>query len=160
MKALSIRQPWAWLIVNGYKDIENRSWNTKYRGQVLIHASSAKPSIEDRNAVIDILLKNRLYDVDLPSCNVFDVPENWPGHPGIERGGIVGYATITDCVDSSPSPWFFGPVGFQLTGAKPLPFVPMKGRLSFFHTGYTMVSAGNSDYLMPDRAVESKGAQG
>lgn len=39
MKALSIRQPWAWLIVNGFKDIENRSWDTKYRGLVLIHAS-------------------------------------------------------------------------------------------------------------------------
>ncbi|HDU8694716.1 TPA: ASCH domain-containing protein, partial [Morganella morganii subsp. morganii] len=39
MKAISIRQPWAWLIVNGHKDIENRSWRTKYRGQVLVHAS-------------------------------------------------------------------------------------------------------------------------
>ncbi|WP_245839042.1 ASCH domain-containing protein [Yersinia kristensenii] len=44
MKALSIRQPWAWLIVNGYKDIENRTWNTKCRGPVLIHASTAKPA--------------------------------------------------------------------------------------------------------------------
>ena len=31
--ALSIRQPWAWLIVNGYKDIENRDWKTHYRGR-------------------------------------------------------------------------------------------------------------------------------
>ncbi len=35
---LSIRQPWAWLIVNGYKDIENRTWSTRFRGKVLIHA--------------------------------------------------------------------------------------------------------------------------
>ena len=39
MKALSIRQPWAWLIVNGFKDIENRTWPTKFRGRVLVHAS-------------------------------------------------------------------------------------------------------------------------
>ncbi|HTV55212.1 MAG TPA: ASCH domain-containing protein, partial [Terriglobia bacterium] len=39
MKALSIRQPWAWLIVNGFKPIENRSWNTNFRGRILIHAS-------------------------------------------------------------------------------------------------------------------------
>lgn len=39
MKALSIRQPWAWLIVAGYKDIENRSWPTNFRGRVYIHAS-------------------------------------------------------------------------------------------------------------------------
>jgi ASCH domain len=39
MKAPSIRQRWAWLIVNGHKDIENRAWPTKFRGRVLIHAS-------------------------------------------------------------------------------------------------------------------------
>jgi len=36
--ALSIRQPWAWLIVNGWKDIENREWSTRFRGRLLIHA--------------------------------------------------------------------------------------------------------------------------
>jgi ASCH domain len=40
MKALPIRQPYAWLIVNGHKDIENRAWPTKFRGRVLIHASA------------------------------------------------------------------------------------------------------------------------
>ncbi|WP_229215634.1 ASCH domain-containing protein [Duganella sp. CY15W] len=44
MKALSIRQPWAWLIVNGYKDIENRSWSTNVRGKVLVHASKGAPA--------------------------------------------------------------------------------------------------------------------
>ena len=38
MKALSIRQPWAWLIVNAYKDIENRTWSTDFRGRVYVHA--------------------------------------------------------------------------------------------------------------------------
>ena len=38
---LSIRQPWAWLIVNGYKDIENRTWSTRFRGKVLIHGMKA-----------------------------------------------------------------------------------------------------------------------
>ena len=135
MKAISIRQPWAWLIVNGYKDIENRSWNTKYRGPVLIHASAAKPSMDDYSAVIDILLKHRMYHIDFPNWNAFSHPGNWPGHKGIERGGIVGVATITDCVSESVSPWFFGPKGFTLSDARPLPFLPMKGKLSFFETG-------------------------
>ncbi len=39
MKALSIRQPWCHHILHDGKDIENRSWPTKYRGQFLIHAS-------------------------------------------------------------------------------------------------------------------------
>ena len=41
MKAISIRQPWAWLIVNGYKDVENRTWYTSHRGPLLICASKA-----------------------------------------------------------------------------------------------------------------------
>jgi hypothetical protein len=39
MKELSIRQPWAWLIIAGHKDVENRSWTTTYRGPLLIHAA-------------------------------------------------------------------------------------------------------------------------
>lgn len=39
MKVISILQPWASLIVHGHKKIETRSWNTKYRGEILIHAS-------------------------------------------------------------------------------------------------------------------------
>lgn len=150
MKAISIRQPWAWLIVNGFKDIENRSWDTKYRGAVLIHASAAKPSMDDHRAIIDILLKNRLYDVNFPSWNDFSVPQNWPGHKGIERGGIVGYTHITGTTRESASPWFFGPVGFQLSGSKPLPFQPLKGRLSFFETGYGVVAAGRKEALIPE----------
>ena len=38
MKVLTIRQPWASLIMNGYKKFEFRSWSTKYRGAILIHA--------------------------------------------------------------------------------------------------------------------------
>ena len=41
MKALTLRPHWAWLVVNGYKDIENRSWRTRLRGRVWIHASSS-----------------------------------------------------------------------------------------------------------------------
>jgi hypothetical protein len=37
MKVISIRQPWAELIVRGKKDIENRTWNTCYRGPLAIH---------------------------------------------------------------------------------------------------------------------------
>ena len=47
MKCLSIREPWASLIVNGYKEYEFRNWKTKYRGKVLIHASL---NIEKDNA--------------------------------------------------------------------------------------------------------------
>lgn len=42
MKALSLLQPWASLVVMGVKKIETRGWSTKYRGDILIHASTGK----------------------------------------------------------------------------------------------------------------------
>lgn len=119
MKAISIRQPWAWLIVNGHKDIENRSWHTKYRGQVLVHASQGVKSSE--YAAAQTLARS--LGIGLPPLNDLDT------------GGIVGVTTITDCVEQSDSPWFFGDKGFVLADSRTLPFVQMKGRLSFFETG-------------------------
>ena len=39
MKVISIKEPFATLIMNGYKSIETRSWKTNYRGELYIHAS-------------------------------------------------------------------------------------------------------------------------
>lgn len=47
MIALSIRQPWAWLIINAGKDIENRSWPTRFRGRMLVHAGMTKSEYEE-----------------------------------------------------------------------------------------------------------------
>lgn len=127
MKAISIRQPWAWLIVNGYKDIENRSWNTKYRGPVLIHASTRKPTEEEWRVAMKIAIS---HGAPLPR------PSNF------EYGGIVGVTTITDCVERSDSPWFFGPRGFTLADSHRVHFSPMKGKLSFFETGCDLVDIG------------------
>ena len=41
MKALTIKEPWASLIINGYKTYEFRSWKTNYRGKILIHAGKS-----------------------------------------------------------------------------------------------------------------------
>jgi hypothetical protein len=53
MKAFSVRQPWAWVILQAGRDIENRTWPTRYRGRVLVHASrtyasEAEDWIEER----------------------------------------------------------------------------------------------------------------
>ncbi len=116
---LSIRQPWAWLIVNAGKDIENRSWPTKFRGRFLIHASKGMTRDEYEDAGL-CAADSR---IALPRFEV------------LERGGIVGEAEIVDCVTRSESVWFFGPYGFVLRNAKPLPFWPCKGALGFFNPG-------------------------
>lgn len=122
MKALSIRQPWAWLILHGGKDIENRDWPTNFRGRFLIHASKGMTRDEYVDAAC-ALEDARLTD---PTEAIL------PPFSELERGGIVGEAEIIACVNTSSSPWFFGMYGFVLANAKPLPFRPYKGQLGFF----------------------------
>lgn len=117
MRALSIRQPWAWLIVNGHKDIENRDWSTKFRGDVLIHAGKQLPRSHYEFVALDMASN---FGIELPAFEA------------LERGGIVGLATIVDCVSASESPWFQGEYGFVISKALPLRFYEVNGKLGFF----------------------------
>lgn len=125
MKALSIRQPWAWLIVSGYKDIENRSWSTRFRGRVFVHAAKGM-TIKEYKDVAEFLLEHRLID----AYNAL------PRFDDLLRGGIVGAVDIVDCVSESKSPWFFGKYGFVLENAREHDFLPCKGQLGFFEVQY------------------------
>lgn len=118
MKALSILQPWAWAITQGVKRVENRRWATKFRGQFLIHAGK-KWGPEQRDDLAWILAR-------FPHL-AKQVPKEF------ERGGVVGVATLTDCVSERDDPWFFGPCGFVLADARPLPFHACPGKLGFFN---------------------------
>ena len=116
MLALSVRQPYAWLIVHGFKDIENRTWPTKFRGEFLVHASAnyAKRDYQE--------------DADYYGAQ-FNVP--FPTYDAMV-GGIVGQCRLIDCVRRSESRWFNGPHGFVLADARAFPLVPWKGMLGFF----------------------------
>jgi hypothetical protein len=126
MKALSILQPWAWLIVNGHKDIENRTWRTTFRGEVLIHAG--------KSLDVDSLmwLANNFHQLGLSHDLAGKLIAIARNEIRLERGGIVGMATVTDCVNASKSKWFNGPWGFVLADVLPVPFVPFRGSLGFF----------------------------
>ena len=121
MKALSIKQPWAWLIVNGYKDIENRTWHTRHRGEFLIHASS-------NFDLIDVArICNRIRsEMGIKAPSLLD----------FKTGGIVGIADLVDCVTESYSPWFEGPYGFVIMNARSVPFQKCRGSLGFFDRGF------------------------
>jgi hypothetical protein len=126
--ALSIRQPWAWAIVHGGKDIENRDWVTNRRGPICIHASKGMTSGEYQNASRFIAQTVRGIDDAWLS--------KWHGACAapykLERGGIIGTAEIVGCVIDSTSPWFFGRFGFVLANVTPVDFIPCKGALGFF----------------------------
>ncbi len=72
MKVITIKQPWATLIAKGYKEYEFRTWKTKYRGEILIHAGKGI----DKKA----LERFKHLNLDYPT------------------GQIIAKATITDCI--------------------------------------------------------------
>ena len=124
MITLSIRQPWAWLILHAGKDIENRSWPTKVRGRVLIHAGKGMTEQEYRDACRFMATDSRL----AAALKVL------PQMSELQRGGIVGSVEITRCVADSESPWFVGEFGFVLAKPQVLPFRACNGKLGFFQT--------------------------
>ena len=110
-KALSVRQPYAWLIVTGHKPIENRTWNTLYRGSLLIHAAK-KLHAHDADEIM------RRFGVKVPD----DLP----------IGGIVGQVELVDVVTSHASKWFVGPYGFVLTRPRSCVLRPCSGAVGMF----------------------------
>ena len=115
--ALSVRQPFAWAIMEGWKDIENRSWPTKRRGTIALHASGNLTRSEYELFV----QKRATRDRTIPDFE--DLP----------RGAILGLVDIVDCVEKSRSQWFTGPFGFVLDNPRKLPEpIVCNGALSFW----------------------------
>jgi hypothetical protein len=128
--AISVRQPWAALIVAGLKSIEVRSWPTRRRGRVLIHAGKL---IDERPEGWARLTTSELQEI------------------AERRGGIVGVATLFACkgyasmrafaADAdqhlNEPDWFAPPrlYGFVFRDIKPLEFHACPGQTLFFKVG-------------------------
>ena len=117
MKALSIKQPWAELILQGRKKIELRKWNTNFRGKFLIHASK----IPDKKSM-------KKFSFDSLPC-----------------GGIVGEVVLLNVKDYKKSKGFekdkklhlatnkiWGDYGFVLQNPRRINFIPCRGNLNFW----------------------------
>lgn len=103
MKTLTVKQPWASLIVHGIKDIENRTWPTKFRGRILIH-SSANP----------VPFNGRADGVKFTNQQIREIWNsdfNQPGHrypdwmSELPNGVLLGSVDIVDCVINHKSEW-------------------------------------------------------
>ncbi len=127
MKVLTIKQPFAQLIVEGYKEYEFRTWKTKYRGEFLIHAGKS----------IDKEAMERFKSLNL-KC---------------ETGKIIGKCKITDCIPIDDSfkellrkkdPIVYkGAINketkeyaFKLENIEKIKPIPINGKLSFWEYNY------------------------
>lgn len=143
MKAITIKQPWASLIVEGVKDIENRTWQTKYRGRVLVHAAKTEHKEWFKtHEHLETNIRNGIQN------NLTDIQYN------ATFGCIIGSVDIIDCGINNISIWAeksyravnFNSLPFHEEDEKdsiiynwilanPIKFhepIPVKGKLSFW----------------------------
>lgn len=133
MLALSIRQPWASLIIKAGKDIENRDWPTRVRGRILVHAAKGMTRGEHEDAIDFAVNAIRADPQNAGATKMRTLRELGFAVDDLPRGGFVGTVEIVDCVNESASPWFMGRYGFMLRDPQPMDFVPWKGQLGFFN---------------------------
>jgi hypothetical protein len=124
--ALSIKQPWAALVVAGRKTVEVRKWSTAIRGRVYIHAarvpddrSEGWAQVPDELKPLSQLGGGLIGVADLTACLLYRTP--------------AGFAADGPKHLNAPG-WFEGPrmYGFVFRGAEPVPFTPRKGTVRFF----------------------------
>lgn len=106
MKCLTVRQPWAWLIIHGggtyesrpaglrygYKNIENRKWRTRYRGPLLIHAAITETGYDETYQ-----LAEKMYYAEYGKSNGRRNPID-----GLTYGAIIGQVKLIDIVRNYP----------------------------------------------------------
>ena len=140
MKAITIKQPWASLIVSGLKDIENRTWNCpkKYLGKrVLIHA--AKTSVKEGWSALNGM---QIEKVSKHKDKLYGDNEDLP------KGAIIGSVEIVDCIQNHPSPWAEKGV-WNWVLANPILFpepIPAKGKLSFWEYDKILEPVSDGDH--------------
>lgn len=138
-KALTVKQPWAWAIIQGLKDVENRSRPTKHRGPLYIHAGKGWA---DEGAKALDTLRTPMGFQEFPFQDVWEDPAR------ATAGMIIGTVDVIDCHHADEcsakrfsgrfcSAWAMtGHYHWVLANARPLacPF-PETGKLGIWRLG-------------------------
>ena len=164
MKALTVKQPCASLIVERIKPIENRTWATKYRGRVLIHAGQDFSLFKNMWKLFsseqsDVICKDEKLAMQFTSA--FWELSSWRQQSKFfPTSQIIGSVEIVDCVINHPSIWaektsWKNPGHLNIKNNKPIynwvlanPIkfdkqIPCKGKLSFLESGYDEIVCPN-----------------
>ena len=116
MKALSLKQPWAELIVSGKKKIELRKWNTNFRGEFLVHASKHP----DENAMKKFGFKDLPCGFIVGKVRLVDV-KNYKNEKELLKDKELHLADAG-----------WGDYGFVLADAQRVKMIATKGNLNFW----------------------------
>jgi len=134
-RAISLWQPWCFAITHLGKDVENRTWSTRHRGPVVLHAAKRRPTREECESFLDLAasiigedeLLDQLAQVTKVQGRLIDALRALP------RGGLVAIVDVVGCVTTSRSPWAFdGQYHWQLANARAVPFREVRGQRGFF----------------------------
>ena len=144
MKALTIKQPWAWLIAHGYKNVENRTWRTNYRGNLLIHVSKSCSDLEPEIFITVAKILKKLghkntanfFSWYKTSINDISDREAFLRFLKNQRGKVIAQTNLVDVnqIDKEQNPWAIsGQYQFVLENAIPLenPFA-IRGKLGIW----------------------------
>lgn len=132
---LSVRQPWAWLIIAGLKPIENRTWATNYRGELYIHAGKSF----DWDAMFWFAEQREVRGSGIVLCQHFGIkfgvsPENSKITKHLDEfGAIIGRVNLVDCDTNSKSIWAeSGCNHWFMRDPSPITPIPLRGQLGLF----------------------------
>ncbi len=133
MKTLTMKQPWASLIMSGEKRVENRTWATKHRGPLLIHASQrydkAGAELLDRLGIDYLGRADAPRGVILGQVDLVDVVDT---RPGIKRQQT--FQEMGNENNLADDPLALGPVCWIVTDPKPLKEpIEARGKLSLWN---------------------------
>lgn len=147
IRALSVRQPWAWAILHGGKRVENRDWSGfGPRGPLLLHAGKTCTRREYADGVEAI--HDARADLGLPPVDV-------PPLADLPRGGLVGVVSVAGAQVNEEDAGGYavpGALGVLLDEVRALPFVPLRGALGLFYAGPWAVEHA-TERLLYARAV-------
>ena len=117
MKALSLKQPWAELILLGKKTIELRKWKTNFRGKFFIHASkNFDKSMLESYGLNNLVTGAIVGEVELIGVKIYNNEEEF----------------LKDSNKHLAKEFKYGKYGFILRNMKRIKPVPYKGKLNFF----------------------------
>lgn len=101
---LTLHQPWAQMIIEGHKNIENRSWKPP---EELIGSFIAIHAGKTYDPIASIIIRQRF------GIHIDDIDK-------LEMGAIVAVARLDGVLTDSDDPWFYGPYGWMLGDVTPI----------------------------------------